>query len=91
MSWGVLDGLLTAESGRFGELRYDVTCWRALNLVYHIATRYLNEEDRLEFDGHCTVTAKMMAEYENEQREHRLKLVMSLGEVEGVSDDGRTE
>lgn len=90
--------MLTAESGRWRILRYDTPARDAMGLCYYLSVRNMNEEDRQEFDGHCSVTYEMMTAWEKERRDERMSAIMELGEVatvatmpEGGEDSGRPE
>lgn len=74
--------MLTAESGRFDTgLRFSTPTHRALNLVYVLSTRNLDEEKKLEFDGWVTASAEDVAEWQEEQKAERLRLIGEIGEM----------
>jgi hypothetical protein len=82
--WGQLNGRLRANGGP--PLTYDTPVIEAMNLCYFTAVEWMDRDARLEFDGHVTVTCEMLADFEHDQRERRMQLARSLGEV--VSEDG---
>ena len=51
------------------------------NVSYYAAVEWMGKEDRLEFDGHVTVTAAQLATFEADKRERRMALIMAAGEV----------
>lgn len=73
-----------AESGQLdGGLRYDSECRDALDLAYVLSVRNMDEEQKREFDGWCSASLEEMAAWADEQKEHRRRMILSVGEVAG--------
>ena len=71
-----------AESGTTSTgLRYSTPVHTALALCYVLSTRNLDEEGKLEFDGWHNATAEELAEWEQEKKDRRIRMIHEMGEV----------
>ena len=77
--WGQLNGRLRANGG--APLTYHTPVVEAMCLAYYTAVEWMDKDQRLEFDGHVTVTAAQLADFEQDKRDQRMALVMAAGEV----------
>lgn len=85
--WGQLNGRVRANGGT--PLTFHTNVVEAMCLTYYTAVEWMDSDARVEFDGHVTVTCEMLADFEHDQRERRMQLARSLGEV--VNEDAGSE
>ena len=71
-----------AESGTTTTgLRYDTPVHTALCLAYVLATRNLDKDGKLEFDGWHNATAEELATWQAEEKQRRISMIHEMGEV----------